>query len=74
MLSSEWGAYELLDSGSRLKLERFGDCVVIRGEPKAWWPPSRPELWDNARARYLEDGRGARWSFSGNVGVHASPP
>lgn len=69
MLSSEWGAYELLDSGSRLKLERFGDCVVIRGEPKAWWPPSRPELWDNARARYLEDVRGARWSFSGNVGA-----
>ena len=29
--------YELLDSGRRCKLERFGPITIIRGEPKAWW-------------------------------------
>ena len=52
VLKSDWRGYELLDSGDRLKLERFGDAVVVRSEPKAWWKPSRPDLWKSVDARY----------------------
>jgi len=48
--------YELLDSGRRCKLERFGEVIVIRGEPKAWWEPILPpEKWDEAIAVHDED-------------------
>lgn len=40
VLKSGWTEYELIDSGDRLKLERFGNVTVIRSEPKAWWKPS----------------------------------
>ena len=35
-----WKDYELLDSGSGEKLERFGKFVLRRPEPKALWTPS----------------------------------
>ena len=61
---SDWEEYELLDSGEKLKLERFGSAVVIRSEPKAWWPKSRPEIWESADARYLDDDKkNSRWLF-----------
>lgn len=64
VLFSDWKAYELLDSGERLKLERFGDVIVIRSEPKAWWGKSNPELWKTADARYLDDDKkNSRWQF-----------
>ena len=48
--------YELIDSGRRCKLERFGAVTVIRGEPKAWWEPNLPpEAWDQAQAVHDED-------------------
>ena len=48
--------YQLLDSGRRCKLERFGPVTVIRGEPKAWWEPSLPPAdWDRAQAIHDED-------------------
>ena len=48
--------YTLLDSGDRLKLERFGPVTVIRGEPKAWWSPRLPRAdWDRADAVHDED-------------------
>ena len=37
-----WKDYELLDSGSGAKLERFGAYVLSRPEPKALWNPSLP--------------------------------
>ena len=48
--------YQLLDSGRRCKLERFGPVTVIRGEPKAWWEPNLPATeWDRAHAVHDED-------------------
>lgn len=38
--------YELIDSGDRLKLERFGRWTLVRPEPQALWPPALPpEEW-----------------------------
>ena len=66
VLKSGWTEYELIDSGDRLKLERFGNVTVIRSEPKAWWKPSVSDLWRNADARYLDDEKkNAKWIFNG---------
>lgn len=41
--SDTWKDYELLDSGSGMKLERFGQFVLSRPEPKALWTPTMPD-------------------------------
>jgi 23S rRNA (cytosine1962-C5)-methyltransferase len=41
-----WKDYELIDSGSFEKLERFGPHLLIRPEPQAIWQPAMPrEEW-----------------------------
>jgi 23S rRNA (cytosine1962-C5)-methyltransferase len=56
-----WDAHELLDSGNGRKLERFGDQILIRPEPKAWWRPQSAELWNGALAEVT--GKGT-WRFT----------
>ncbi|MBE6414758.1 MAG: oxidoreductase [Verrucomicrobiaceae bacterium] len=63
ILSASSSHYELLDSGNKLKLERFGDVITVRSEPKAWWQPSQPELWKRADCTFVEgDKKG--WRFN----------
>ena len=51
ILNQTWSEYTLIDSGNRLKYERFGPVRVIRSEPKAWWSPKLPTAeWDKADA------------------------
>lgn len=38
-----WSDYELIDSGFGLKLERFGQYILCRPEPKALWESSLPQ-------------------------------
>lgn len=58
ILCDEWNDYELLDSGHQQKLERFGEYIVIRDEPKAWWHPDLPKSeWDKAVAMHSGDER-----------------
>jgi len=46
-----WADYELLDSGNKKKLERFGSYHLIRFEPEAIWKPSlKKRVWDSADA------------------------
>lgn len=57
ILSPEWDAYALLDCGNRRKLERFGDSVLIRSEPKAWWEADiRIAGWRDADAEIGDAG------------------
>ena len=52
--SPAWIDYELLDTGSGRKLERFGSITLIRPEPQAVWRASRSEeLWNTARAQFV---------------------
>ena len=53
LVSPGWEDYELLDSGSRRKLERFGPVQLIRFEPQAVWKPALNEArWNEAHAVY----------------------
>ncbi|MEF9950139.1 MAG: class I SAM-dependent methyltransferase [Mucinivorans sp.] len=53
--TSTWGAdYQLLDSGTMMKLERFGTQIIARPEPQALWEPSLPkEQWAAADATFI---------------------
>lgn len=59
--------YALLDSGSGLKLERYGELKVVRPEGQAIWLPQLDKSeWQNADAIFTgdreEEGTG-RWQF-----------
>ena len=63
ILSATSSDYELLDSGDKLKLERFGNVITIRSEPKAWWSRSVPKLWNKVDCTYVEgDKKGWRYN------------
>jgi 23S rRNA (cytosine1962-C5)-methyltransferase len=46
----QWADYELIDCGNFEKLERFGNVVTARPEPKAIWQKSLPDKEWNAMA------------------------
>lgn len=50
-----WRDYELIDSGSFEKLERFGNYILWRPEPKALWNRTLPEReWEKlAHTRFI---------------------
>jgi 23S rRNA (cytosine1962-C5)-methyltransferase len=66
--ASDWGEYELLDSGLGRRLERFGKFILDRPDPQALWQPTRPENdWQKTQAVFDEHlGRG-RWTNRGGV-------
>ncbi len=52
-----WQDYELIDSGNREKLERFGAWTLRRPEPQAIWEKSLPEKeWASANAVFRKTG------------------
>ncbi len=65
-----WADYELIDTGDGEKLERFGEYVVIRPEPKALWPRRNSELWNTAVGRYMRNATGGgTWKFRQPIGL-----
>ena len=54
--------YQLLDSGSGQKLERFNEYTLIRPCLQAVWHPEKPEIWDKADASFSRD-NGNKWTF-----------
>lgn len=61
----ELPTYQLLDSGGGRKLERWGDYVIERQAPAAFWKQRRPELWKkNIDAiHHRSDKGGGHWEF-----------
>jgi len=53
--------YELLDSGNKKKLERFGDRILIRPSSFTLWPQQDPSKWEKAAASFSR--KEGRWSF-----------
>jgi 23S rRNA (cytosine1962-C5)-methyltransferase len=65
--SPAWTDYELLDTGSGRKLERFGAITLARPEPQADWPASLPKKsWQAAHASFipLPRSKTGEWRFS----------
>lgn len=69
-LSPRWTDYELLDSGSGRKLERFGPLTLIRPEAQATWGPAQSEMsWSAAHAEFIQPDRKkpGEWKFAQRV-------
>lgn len=55
---NNWSDYELIDSGDGEKLERFGDQVVARPEPQAFWRKSLSnQEWNKLTNAYFVKGK-----------------
>ncbi|MDE2021854.1 MAG: class I SAM-dependent methyltransferase [Patescibacteria group bacterium] len=67
LTSLPWGDYELLDSGENMKLERFGEIVVVRPETQALWGKLHPELWEKADAVFTFREKSGSWNVRTGV-------
>ncbi len=51
--AEHWKDYELLDATDGERLERWGNCLLIRPDPQILWHTGRRHpLWKSAHARY----------------------
>ncbi len=60
-----WEDYELLDTTDGERLERWGDCLLIRPDPQILWRTGkRHPLWKKAHARYHRSNTGGgKWEL-----------
>jgi 23S rRNA (cytosine1962-C5)-methyltransferase len=59
-----WKDYEFIDSGDGEKLERFGEFLLIRPEPKALWKKTLPvSTWEKIDAKYIQNENNGKWVF-----------
>jgi 23S rRNA (cytosine1962-C5)-methyltransferase len=66
-----WKDYEFLDSGDGEKLERFGNFVFARPEPKALWKKTLPtSIWEKVDAKYVQNENNGKWIFKNQVPVN----
>lgn len=65
--------HQLLDSGSGMKLERFGDVTLVRPDPQALWSPRLgPREWEAAHLVFeRESDRGGSFHPSADAPAHA---
>ena len=63
-IADQWQTFEVIDTGSGEKLERWGKYVLCRPDPQVIWPQADPSVWDAAQARYYRSERGGgEWEF-----------
>lgn len=59
MRAANWEDYELLDTSSGERLERWGDVILIRPDPQIIWEtPREHPLWKKAHAHYHRSSSG----------------
>ena len=68
-ISDKWVDYELIDSGDREKLERWGNVILRRPEPQALWHKNENiHQWYNYDGYYkLESRNKGNWIFNRNL-------
>ncbi len=64
-VANDWKQYELLDTGSGEKLERWGDVVLRRPDPLIIWPLAKETpIWQQADAHYHRSSSGGgQWDM-----------
>ncbi len=68
LITSSEKEYELLDSGEREKLERYGAVTLSRPDPQALWPKRLPESeWEKRDGAFVRAKVDARWVFKSGV-------
>ncbi len=64
LLADRWEDYQLLDTGDGMKMERWGDVVLVRPDPQVIWPRHAGAGWDRWDGYYhRSESGGGRWEF-----------
>lgn len=59
MRTADWQDYELIDTSSGERLERWGDIILIRPDPQIIWDSEKKDpRWRSAHARYHRSNKG----------------
>ncbi len=64
-IADDWTEYEVLDTSSGEKLERWGDYILVRPDPQVIWntPHTAPE-WKRKNGHYHRSSKGGgQWEF-----------
>src|SRR3989344_1993228 len=68
LITEKSSDYELLDSGSGEKLERYGKVILSRPDPQALWPKSLNEAeWKKVDAVFTRSGTSGKWEVRETV-------
>lgn len=64
-IANGWEDYEVLDTSSGEKLERWGDYVLVRPDPQVIWDvPHRAPEWKKKNGHYHRSNKGGgQWEF-----------
>lgn len=64
-IADNWKEYEVLDTSSGEKLERWGDYILVRPDPQVIWStPHEHEGWKKKNAHYHRSSKGGgEWEF-----------
>ncbi|MBE3553481.1 MAG: class I SAM-dependent methyltransferase [Thermicanus sp.] len=64
-IADQWKDYELIDTGSGERLERWGDVLLRRPDPQIIWPlEQETNKWKKADAHYIRsETGGGYWEF-----------
>lgn len=68
-IAQDWLDYEILDTSSSEKLERWGDIILVRPDPQIIWNTDKKHtLWNSPHARYFRSSNGGGcWKFNKKV-------
>ncbi len=70
LIPDGWKDYELIDTGDGMKLERFGEYIISRPDPRVIWKPQKPPaVWDTAHAHYVRSTK-----TEGHWQINSPPP
>ena len=68
-IAQNWKDYTLLDAGGGEKLEKWGDIIVVRPDPQAFWPRSANVDWTKADMYYHRSkSGGGHWEIVSQKG------
>ena len=60
--------YTILDTGDRMKLERWGKYTLSRPDPQVIWEKQNKKLWKQADAEYLRSSSGGgHWQYNAKL-------
>ena len=63
-IADSWNDYEVLDTSSGEKLERWGEYRLIRPDPQVIWNTAKDRAWNNPNAHYHRSkSGGGNWEF-----------
>ena len=66
-LADNWNDFEIIDTSSGEKLERWGDYILIRPDPQVIWNTPKESEWKKANARYIRSNKGGGYWENSNL-------